>query len=544
MPPSLLYHSSEPALYPTNTSSSLVVIRFASSVRISSVRVTPEGVRSVSGPGVTYPSRWSGQILFNISPSNPVNALVTTSIDVNPANHALDFAIDMPVGITTRMMMLRAPVERLTISVYGYSGTDPSDDAPSAQTAASSSLPQETPADTDWTWLWSWAGPSHADLLPLLSPNTPSSTSLRAIECLDLLYQRSDGEITSLLVGEPVALDFVMSQPSELRERLLSNPEWAVREPLSRYIPEGHPLWPLVSVEEGGRRKAAWENLEVGEAALRILQGRASEAELLRVEKGSERSNLSRLVGLAQGYAQGGEAGCLWMMLGLLAPANGVHDPLVAGYLARTLPRLVSIYNTLAPSPEAQRTLDLPAAYAREIVGALLQASTEVAGGKLAWDAAANLAKGYLVELDNSDPLRTAFTSTPSTVIPAFSDDTSGRAIARLVSALSASHPLAPSNTTAASHPTSHQHLPLSSSLITLLAPQLALTLSTAPLPPFGIAPSAEYAPPEGAQGANAWAGKVYSSHEFRSRERETVGLGIQVAGISRPASKHVDEYA
>jgi hypothetical protein len=47
----LLYHASPAPLYPTNDGSSLLAVRFPSPVRLSSVRITPEGVDSPTGPG-------------------------------------------------------------------------------------------------------------------------------------------------------------------------------------------------------------------------------------------------------------------------------------------------------------------------------------------------------------------------------------------------------------------------------------------------------------------------------------------------------------
>lgn len=50
--PGLLYHANSPVLYPTNDpAQSLLTVRFASPVRVSSVRLTPEGVSCPSGIG-------------------------------------------------------------------------------------------------------------------------------------------------------------------------------------------------------------------------------------------------------------------------------------------------------------------------------------------------------------------------------------------------------------------------------------------------------------------------------------------------------------
>lgn len=48
---------------------------------------------------VTYPPNWTGQLLFNVSLSKPVNALVSTNITYNAALHPVDYPIDMPQGV-------------------------------------------------------------------------------------------------------------------------------------------------------------------------------------------------------------------------------------------------------------------------------------------------------------------------------------------------------------------------------------------------------------------------------------------------------------
>jgi hypothetical protein len=48
----------------------------------------------------TYPAEWDGTLLLNTAPSDPVNALMTTTLHVGPADHPLDFPIDMPDGVS------------------------------------------------------------------------------------------------------------------------------------------------------------------------------------------------------------------------------------------------------------------------------------------------------------------------------------------------------------------------------------------------------------------------------------------------------------
>jgi hypothetical protein len=86
-----------------------------------------------------------------------------------------------------------------------------------------------------------------------------------------------------------------------------------------------------------------------------------------------------------------------------------------------------------------------------------------------------------------------------------------------------------------------HQATP--AELVSLLAPSYYKILATAPVPPLGIPSTVPRATPESQ--ASAWAGKVYSEHEFRTREGVGLGLPGGVAPrASRPASRHVDEYA
>lgn len=50
----------------------------------------------------TYPAEWDGTLLLNTAPSDPVNALMTTTTHVRRADHPLDFPIDMPEGVSAK----------------------------------------------------------------------------------------------------------------------------------------------------------------------------------------------------------------------------------------------------------------------------------------------------------------------------------------------------------------------------------------------------------------------------------------------------------
>ena len=155
------------------------------------------------------------------------------------------------------------------------------------------------------------------------------------------------------------------------------------------------------------------------------------------------------------------------------------------------------------------------------------------------------------------------------------STDPSGRALQRFTDALD--HPY---------RPTGLVHSLTPSQILSAIAPNLLKSLSSAREPPFGIPPSTTTRQPmgsgAGSASASAFAGKVYTSHEFRTREASnnttglssgatgssmdmsagvgmgsgsgsgaglgagagTGGLGVNALKASRPASRHVDEYA
>lgn len=124
--PNLLYHHPSLTPHPANTSSSLLTIRFPSPIRITSLRITPEGVTGLTGPGyvwsnatpltesTTYPAEWVGKVYLNVSPGTPVNALASTEIRVWAAGFALDYPIEMPEGVRSSLPRLtHSPESRL-----------------------------------------------------------------------------------------------------------------------------------------------------------------------------------------------------------------------------------------------------------------------------------------------------------------------------------------------------------------------------------------------------------------------------------------------
>ncbi|WVR06722.1 hypothetical protein IAU60_003754 [Kwoniella sp. DSM 27419] len=622
MAPSILYHSVNPALYPSPSSvgspqgpstaqldgpgqeaagQTLLVVRFTGPVRISSVRIIPEGVRCFNDVGTTYPPAWTGEILLNVSPSNPVNALVRTSIDVISADHALDYAISMPAGVTTRMMMLRSPAQRLTLSIYGYAGDDLTMDEQAGMAGAQPEdlilqpMEEVNKTQRDFTWIYGWAAKSTGtaspvDLIALLRDTTPVSVARRAIDCLDLLVELSTAAGSSTrnsplglldeLVSRSEAISYLFSRApdSALAARLLADPSLALHPSVSPYLPQDHPWFPLVQAGPSARHQAAWANLHLGQAALERL-GDCTEVELLATERDQTKSNLVRLLGLAEDCAaKGSDLSVKTLGVVLDIVDRQFSDQNALGHLRRTLPKLVVVYNTLTRST---RRLTMPIttqAAAIEILRNLLLTSSEILHGVPLWPAARDLAQGYLSLVNEHDPLRKVFElrsiAAPSPLSsPEINHDADGRRLSRLDRALAQLVVVPPSS--------SLVHTATPAELLRLVAPALVDTLSTATLPPFGI-PSTVADDPS--QGAKAFAGKVYTSHEFRRDRGAASGLGPEAAnhgvglgitpggmgmvpnlmagaafggqtgsgagvgptlgGASRPASRHVDSYA
>lgn len=455
--------------------------------------------------------------------------------------------------------MLRAPVEKLSISVYGYA-----DESSRGEAMHKDAVEDQKPSDTtleeeDPSWLWRWAGDSQDSLIDLLNAYTRPEIISRTLECLDLLSDLDDSIIHSLL-ERPDALEYLLRLPrSTFSSKITNNYKWALHPSVAPLLLTDNPFTPLLQSDTSERHVAAWRHLSLGKAALTCLVNTGvsvMEYDLTRVEKGEEKSNLARLLDMGEKFAQEGDAEGLNMVLNLLdsAELEIVDSTVVQEYLARTIPRLSVIAIALSRNGSGKgngtiRSLKVGEEYARLVVNALLLCSTEIIDGKLVFPIARNLAEPYLPFLELSDPLRIAFhASHPSPTTDALSDtDPAARVLARLSHAISSSswstssslaiNPRITPSFSASSSSITHVLPP--STLLSFLAPQLTSTLSTAISPPFGIQPAATYASPE-LQGANAWAGKVYTSHEFRSRE--LVGLGIGPGG--RAASKHIDEYA
>lgn len=454
--------------------------------------------------------------------------------------------------VSTRMISLVTPVQSITLSIYGYNAAGPS------QPRSRSALPESKLED--WTWASSWAG-GVSGLIRILESG-PEADRQRAMECLDLLEDVEGGIISRLLESERAVI-YILSQPiqTNLSTRLLDNPNYALHPNVRSAIPPSHPLYALLShtVSPTEQREAAWRNLEAGLLPLLILaQGKAEDISAGRI---TARALLRQLLERAEVHAACADkkdGRCLEAILDVISQRG--KDPVTEAHLANTLPRLTVISNILN---KTNRPISLSQTYALPIAQALLNTASQIIDNVPADPMTRKLVQPFLPHLPSDSPYHVIFASTPSPLTSAptpVNADT--RRVSRLSTALSSRTPSA------------YIHSATPAELVNLLAPALYTLLSTAPAPLLDI-PSALANPTPESQ-ASAWAGKVYTSNEFREREEARVGLGIKGAktgglavlggtasagGIgmgglsgdslspglgrmSRPASRHVDDFA
>jgi hypothetical protein len=179
----------------------------------------------------------------------------------------------------------------------------------------------------------------------------------------------------------------------------------------------------------------------------------------------------------------------------------------------------------------------------------LVLLSSEIIHGRAVFDATRELAMDYTAHLPRHDPLVRAWqwrgsgssdaTKIDATAVPAH--------LASLSSAIDAAHPLASHSDTDTADsveqptPSASLNAPPPTSwnitahdLLSLVAPSLLTTLQTAPEPPLGIPSTFTQFAAEGQTDASAYAGKVYSSHEFRNRETSMPsGLGSGASSVA-----------
>ncbi|KAF5358962.1 hypothetical protein D9758_004905 [Tetrapyrgos nigripes] len=110
--------------------SGLAAVRFAAAVRVSKIRVFPNGARPFAQcPDVvaqTHPDSFFLDVYFNAMPINPAeskdkqrapNALVPTTIAY--AGGHLDFTVDLGTEYASRLMIVRGQFDALSLAIYG-----------------------------------------------------------------------------------------------------------------------------------------------------------------------------------------------------------------------------------------------------------------------------------------------------------------------------------------------------------------------------------------------------------------------------------------
>lgn len=558
--PILLYHNTSPQLYPEDSSSNNVLaIRFPSPVRIQSIRLIPEGVSTFSNQiGSTYPSEFTARVLLNTTDSEPTNALTGSVIEYNEKEAGgweVDYEVGMPVGVGTRLMLLSGGFERLSISVYGYPNVDEDveADADQFELQDTKSKVEEEKGEQDWRFVSDWAGGVNG-LLDLLDDSHPNEEARqRALSCFDLLLE-TDNHILDQLIAHPTALPYLLLLPSyppqPILQQLFSDPVYALNDEVRHHLPPTHPYRSLAIGSEDERRRNAWRMLPDPGALVMLHKIGPGDWE----EEASEgESRLAALVRVlresnwdTEGYEQGMD-----LLIGSYQDTGA--DESKMKYLARHLPLLI-IKSRLKGS---DRPLDIPFKYRHEVLAALLDVPPLV-DGQVTADMIAKLARPYL----SSEPYTSLFDHTTPIVKDvghlASSSDPDERALARFSTSLDDP-----------STPNGYIHSLTPSQILSVLAPDLLASLSTARDPPFGISPASTHQSSGVTASASAFAGKVYSSHEFRTRESAISnnginagapafippitptataagggGLGVNALRASRPASKHVDEYA
>ncbi|WOO78084.1 uncharacterized protein LOC62_01G001637 [Vanrija pseudolonga] len=469
-----LVYSGTPRTYPEQGGGGLLAaVRFSTPVRLASVRVVPAGVVYPGGVGSTTPDPFPVDVYLNLSPSDPINALARTSLSIEPGAHALDFALDMPEGTTTRLVVVRlhAPGREITLSLYAHAG-EPDVVVAEDEVAVSEATDLPIP-------------PTALLLSALLSPSTQALATAQvaartaALSLADVLPRP---DVLAALVSTPAAEGAVTSllgleSHPDARGALAALAR--LSDPNTAAYP--HTSAPLPAVLALARAQRDSAHPQAGAALATVL------------------SHLSALLDTAS-------------------------KP-VASTLAAALPQLAAHALARGADITLPRSLD-----PRSTLAALVPLLAGVTSTGLSTaPAAAQLARPFVGQLEPTDPLRLAWSSsTPSPALAAPSSEA-----VRLARALDA--PAASSSV---------HFAPTAAELVGLLAPVYAATLGYAREPPLGIPSTLPHVVASGAAAsASDYAGKVYSAHEFR-RERETVsGLGVGASGVGRKASRHVDEF-
>lgn len=592
--PRLLYHNLAPPLYPEGDSGeNVLAIRFQTPVRVSSLRIVPEGVGSISGIGSTYPTVFSAKLLLNTSPTEPepVNALTATEIEYDGREGwEQDYEIGMPEGVSTRLMLIVGKFDRLSVSVYGHESTSRSNGPEEDIREVISNVPTETvERKEDWSWISGWAGGVHGllDILDDADSDTDHHAMQRrqrALECLDLQCD-VDPTVLDLIVNHPTALSYLLLLPSyppqPILQRLFREPKYALHPALRHHLPPKHTYRPLVEGRDEERRQAAWRSLPDTGAMIVLDELGVGDWD---VEVANGQSRMGRLVEVLQdwqGDTEGYERG-LDLLFKSLGEGEG-DRPVRERYVARTIPGLIVKSRLLG----SERTIGHSELCKRDLLAALAEVMSD-SNDPSTRGIAVQLAQPFLPLA----PYDRIFQSPgpkepkPSAQLSEPSNDPIKRAEERFVTSLD--HPQKPNG---------YVHCLTPSQILSSIAPNLLESLSTARNPPFGISSSTSSlkmgvggSSTSATASASTFAGKVYSSHEFRTREISNntttlpgggVGMGISMgmsmgsgsgsgagagagAGLgigagagagagglgvnalkaSRPASRHVDDYA
>lgn len=577
--PRLLYHNTSPPLYPDgNSTHSVLAIRFPSPVRVQSIRLIPEGVGTLNGGvGCTYPAQFRVRALFNTFPSDPINALAGSVIEYDGREGwEQDVEVGMPEGVGTRLVVLSGGFERLSLSIYGYGGSGDHDEGNwqgRMQVEEQEAVTLRSDGrrggrgmqDWDWGWVSDWAG-GISGILDLLDDGiADEAVRERALSCLEILVQ-TDTRILDQIITHPTALSYLLLLPSyppqPILQRLFIDPKYALSAEVRHHLPPKHPCRPLTIGSEDERRRAAWAGLP-NLAALHVL-GEVGLGDLdVDVQAGESRlSTLVRSLEDWKGEKQGFELGLDLLLAGLPEDGAGRLGGHRMKYMARKLPGLI-VRSRLNGS---DRVLDIHREYRHDILTALLETPPLIDGHPTA-RVISDLAQPFL-PLDPYTSLfdlalesHVADPDGPTThTTPASPED---RAVARFATSLD--RPTLPN---------AYIHNLTPAQILSAIAPDLLADLSTARDPPLGIPPTLPSSTSSGQASASAFAGKVYTSHEFRTREVLGAGagpgagpgpgaaggtslapaatplgpagggLGVNTLRMSRPASRHVDEYA
>ena len=523
--PQLLYHALLATLHPSNTPDSVLTIRFSQPVRIDSIRIIPEGIQTFSGLGCTYPSQFKAKILFNVSPSNPVNGLSGTSIVYNgDKGWQQDYKIGMPDGVSTRMMIIAGKIDRLSLSVYGYSASTTKAKDPSIDL---DELGETIIEKEDWSWISNWAGGVDG-LVHMLDKGISLVKRGKAMECLELLCE-VDPTVLDEVIKQPTAVSYLLSLGStpSLLHSLMDKKKYTLHPNLRDRLPNGHRYQALVGGNVVSRRNAAWSLLP-DETAFDFLKD-LDIRELTMKDKSSGSSLFGRLLGVLEVW-DGTEIG---YDLGLDTLLGAIDSRWSTSLVRRVTPLIVG--SCLHGS---RRAIGVPLSYSRDVVTALIQTPPTI-DDKPTLSVAAELAQPHLADLHPTDTLRSAFHSTRP--LPHSKGTPKQREISRFSESLQS-----PEN--------GYTHSLTPTQLLSVLAPELLQSLSTARQPRFGIAPVIGTLQNLNFASASTFAGKVYTSHDFRTRQAVgeqvsgamigNAGLGMSgTRGESRPASRHVDEY-